>query len=729
MATVPAHEIDPAQATAIAHGTHGDPFSVLGPHHTDHGTVVRTFQPGAVRVVAVLAADETVWSELSVIHPAGLFAGNLPRPEPYRLRVTWPEDEQVIADPYSFGLQLGKLDLHLLREGTHRELSSCLGAHPVSVAGVAGVRFAVWAPNAARVSVVGDFNLWDGRRHPMRRRVEAGVWELFIPDLLPGERYKYELLDSACRLLPAKADPCGWRGELPPGTASIVRELTPAAATGKVRDSDALAFDQPVSIYEVHARSWFRDTDGACLDWEGLAARLLPYVAEMGFTHIEFLPITEHPFEGSWGYQPIGLFAPTARLGPPDAFARFVRRARGKGIGIILDWVPAHFPNDAHGLARFDGTALYEHQDPREGFHPDWNTLIYNFGRHEVRGFLIASALHWLRRFDCDGLRVDAVASMLYRDYSRAAGEWVPNILGGRENLEAVAFLREFNREIRRALPNRATIAEESTAWPGVSASESDGGLGFSYKWNMGWMHDTLRYMAHEPVHRRHHHNDITFGLSYAFNERFILPLSHDEVVHGKGSLIDKMTGDRWQKFADLRAYLAFMFAHPGKKLLFMGCEFAQQREWSHERGLDWHLLDDPPHRGVQRLVRDLNHLYRAVPALHRHDCSPEGFRWVIGDDAGNSVFAFLRLGTDEDPPALVVCNFTPVPRHGYRVGVPRAGRWTERLNSDAAVFGGTGIGNLGGATAENVAAHGFAASLSLSLPPLAILILVHDHK
>jgi 1,4-alpha-glucan branching enzyme len=717
--------IDQGAATAIVSGTHGDPFAVLGPHRTDRGTVVRTFQPEARRVCAV-GSDGTPLAELSEAHPAGLFSGVLPGDQPYRLRVTWPDgNESEGADPYAFGLLLGDMDLYLLREGTHRDLPGVLGAHAMTIDGVSGTRFAVWAPNAARVSVVGDFNLWDGRRHPMRHRVNGGIWELFVPDIAPGTRYKYELLSPQGALLPLKADPCGGEAELPPATASIVPDLH---RTEPVPPGPSMDVDAPVSFYEVHAGSWARRPDGTKPSWDELAEQLIAYVVEMGFTHIEFMPITEHPFEGSWGYQPIGLFAPTSRHGRPEAFARFVERAHAAGIGVVLDWVPGHFPNDMHGLVRFDGTALYEHQDPREGFHPDWNTLIYNFGRHEVRAFLIASALHWLQRYGCDALRVDAVASMLYRDYSRAAGQWLPNVHGGRENLEAIGFLREMNREVRRYAPDRTTIAEESTAWPGVSTPESEGGLGFSYKWNMGWMHDTLQYMTRDSVHRRHHHNEMTFSMVYAFSERFVLPLSHDEVVHGKGSLLGKMPGDRWQQFANLRAYFGFMYAHPGKKLLFMGGEFAQLREWNHDRALDWDLLDDPMHRGVQRLVRELNRLYRQAPALHRRDCSPDGFRWVIGDDAGNSVFAFLRLGTGGDPPALAISNFTPVPRHGYRIGVPRAGRWVERLNTDATSFGGSGLGNLGGVVAEAVPVHGHANSLSLTLPPLATLIFLHEH-
>jgi 1,4-alpha-glucan branching enzyme len=564
----------------------------------------------------------------------------------------------------------------------------------------------------------------------MRVRYPAGVWELFIPRLGPGERYKYDITGPDGRRLPNKADPVARQTEPPPATASVVADPRPyrwhdAAwmATRGERQSPAA----PISIHEVHLDSWFRgERATADTAWDDAARRLIPYVVEMGFTHVELLPITEYPFGGSWGYQPLGLFAPSGRFGPPEAFARFVEAAHAAGIGVILDWVPAHFPTDPHGLARFDGTALYEHLDPREGFHRDWNTFIYNFGRREVQGFLIASALFWLEYFHVDGLRVDAVASMLYRDYSRREGEWVPNVYGGRENLEAVGFLRHLNAVVAERCPGAITVAEESTAWPGVTNSIEHGGLGFSYKWNMGWMHDTLRYMARDPIHRPYHHDDITFGMLYAFSERFILPLSHDEVVHGKGSLIGKMPGDKWQRFANLRAYLGFMWAHPGKKLLFMGNEIAQEAEWSHDAQVDWHLLDHPEHQGVQRLVRDLNRIYATEAALHRLDSDANGFRWVIGDDRANSVFAFLRLAGDA-PPILAVLSMTPVPRHSYRIGVPRAGRWREIINTDSALYGGSNAGNSGGIDTSSAGAHGQAQSLDLLLPPLTTVLLRHE--
>jgi 1,4-alpha-glucan branching enzyme len=711
-----------AAVEALVGGRHGDPFSLLGPHRTGDGWVLRAFLPGA-SAVAAHAPDGSLIAPLAPAHQAGLFVGPLPGRVPYRLRIEWPGGPQETADPYAFPPLLGDVDLYLLAEGRHRRLGDALGAHAMTIEGVAGVRFAVWAPNARRVSVVGDHNGWDGRRHPMRLRIEAGVWEIFIPGLAPGARYKYELIGADGTRLPLKADPCAGQAEHPPATASVVP--APALPLPR-RGGPPLAADAPVSIYEVHAGSWMRGEGGRVLSWDELGDRLIPYARALGFTHLELLPITEFPFDGSWGYQPIGLFAPTSRFGTPEDFRRFVDRAHEAGLGVILDWVPAHFPTDAHGLARFDGTCLYEHADPREGFHQDWNTLIYNLGRHEVRGFLIASALTWLRDFGCDGLRVDAVASLLYRDYSRGAGEWVPNVHGGRENLEAIGFLRELNEAVAEHAPWASVIAEESTAWPAVTAPVGHGGLGFGFKWNMGWMHDTLDYMSREPVHRPWHHDKLTFGLLYAFSERFVLPLSHDEVVHGKRSLLGRMPGDAWQRFATLRAYYGFMWGHPGKKLLFMGGELAQPDEWNHDGQLPWHLRDDPMHGGVSRWIGDLNALLRQSPALFRNDSAPEGFSWAVADDRDHSVYAFLRYAEGGTPPILVACNFTPVPRHGYRIGVPRAGHWAERLNSDAAIYGGGNLGNAGGVDAEPVAAHGHAQSLVLTLPPLATLFLVH---
>jgi 1,4-alpha-glucan branching enzyme len=566
----------------------------------------------------------------------------------------------------------------------------------------------------------------------MRQRVEAGLWELFVPRLAAGELYQYEILGQR-GLLPLKSDPLARRLQAAPGTAAVICEglRHDWQDQGWMQQRQQRhATDAPIAVYEVHAGSWRRHRyqDNRGYDWDDLAEQLIPYVSELGFTHIELLPITAHPFGGSWGYQPLGLFAPQAELGTPEAFARFVDRCHQAGIGVILDWVPAHFPSDAHGLARFDGSALYEHEDPREGYHHDWNTLIYNLGRREVHGFLLASAIHWLEQFHVDGLRVDAVASMLYRDYSRPHDQWVPNRYGGRENLEAIDFLRRLNSVVAERCPGAMVIAEESTAWPGVSRPAASGGLGFTYKWNMGWMHDTLQNMQLDPIYRGYENGKLTFGMIYAFSENFMLPLSHDEVVHGKGSLLNKMSGDRWQQFANLRAYFGFMWSHPGKKLLFMGGEFAQEREWNHDDELSWGLLEESRHRGMQQLVGDLNRLYRELPALHQGDCRGDGFRWIIADDGANSVFAFLRAAVDSAaPPALVVCNFTPVPRHSYRIGVPRAGYWRERLNTDAGDYGGANIGNGGGAHTEAAPAHGFEQSLVLTLPPLATLVLLPE--
>lgn len=727
-------QLEPAAAQALAEATVGDPFALLGPHPGPAGTLLRVFAPGADAVEAI-AADGRPVATLQPTQVAGLFAVQhsdpalQAGPAGYRLRIRWPGGSvQETEDPYAFGLLLGEVDLYLIGEGRHFELGRCLGAQAMTVAGIPGVRFAVWAPNARRVSVVGGFNSWDGRRHPMRKRVEAGVWELFIPRLLPGEHYKYEILGPH-GLLPHKADPVAQQAEAPPRTASVVADPTPHAW----QDHDWMAaraahqaHSTALSIYELHAGSWRRRWDGHHVGWDELADQLIPYVTELGFTHIELMPIMAHPFDGSWGYQPLGLYAPQASYGEPGACARFIDRCHQAGIGVLLDWVPAHFPTDAHGLAHFDGTPLYEHADPREGFHQDWNTLIYNLGRHEVQGFLIASALHWLEHYHIDGLRVDAVASMLYRDYSRGEGEWIPNHYGGRENLEAIQFLRTLNDTIAERCPGALVIAEESTAWPGVTQAVEHGGLGFSYKWNMGWMHDSLRYMANDPVHRAYEHHQLTFGLLYAFSERFVLPLSHDEVVHGKGSLLARMPGDRWQRFANLRAYFGFMWGHPGKKLLFMGGELAQEREWNQAAELDWAALVDPLHRGVQRLIGDLNRLLRTSPALYGADSEPTGFAWVVGDDHANSAFAFCRFA-GAAAPVLVVCNFTPVPRHGYRVGVPCAGHWRECLNSDAAVYGGGNIGNGGGVDSGETPSHGQPYSVVLTLPPLATVFFVWE--
>jgi 1,4-alpha-glucan branching enzyme len=715
-------QLDPNAVEALVQGRHGDPFAILGPH----GDQLRAFMPGADGVTVVARDGGEVLGVLERLHPAGLFGGRVARPVPYRLRIQWPGAQQETEDPYSFGMLLGPLDLHLFSEGRHFELAKAFGAQAMVVDGIAGVRFAVWAPNARRVSVIGDVNSWDGRRNPMRLRQEAGVWELFIPGLQPGATYKYEILAPDGSLL-QKADPVALAAEPAPATGSRVASPRPhdwGDASWMESRGARQSHDAPVTIYEMHSQSWWREPDGSVPQWDALADRLLPYLTDLGFTHLELLPISEHPFGGSWGYQPLGMFAPVAVMGPPEGFARFVDRCHQAGIGVILDWVPAHFPTDAHGMYRFDGTPLYEHADPREGFHQDWNTAIYNFGRHEVRGFLLASAMHWLEHYHVDGLRVDAVASMLYRDYSRKAGEWVPNRYGGRENLEAKAFLQELNAVVGERVPGAIVIAEESTAWPGVTAPTEQGGLGFTFKWNMGWMHDTLHYMQQDPAWRQWHHDELTFGLVYNWSEHFVLPLSHDEVVHGKGSLLGKMPGDDWQKRANLRAYYAFMWAYPAKKLLFMGAELANPLEWNHDTGLPWHLLDDPRHRGVQQLLADLNAAYRDLPALWRRDTTAEGFRWVVGDDRAQSVFAFLRLGAEGDAPVLSVTNFTPLPRGGYRIGVPRPGLWQERVNSDATQYGGSGIGNGGQVMAEPVPMHGFDHSVVVTVPPLGSLLL-----
>jgi 1,4-alpha-glucan branching enzyme len=723
--------IDPAAIEAIVRGDHGDPFAVLGMHATGDGAlVVRTFQPRVKAVCVVDPRTGRTVGRLSRSHDAGFFEGTLDRrkrPFAYRLRLESPDGNREVEDPYRFGPVLGADDIYLLGEGNLLELYNVLGAHPRTIDGVTGVAFAVWAPNARRVSVVGDFNDWDGRVHPMRCRIERGVWELFVPGVEAGMHYKFDLLGPNGARLPLKADPMAARTELPPGTASVVWDAAvyPWSDDAWMR-TRATVNDRrsPMAIYEAHLGSWRRGDDNRYLSYRELADQLVPYVRDMGFTHIELLPVMEHPFDGSWGYQPLGLFAPTSRFGSPADFQDFVDRCHREGLGVVLDWVPGHFPSDPHGLASFDGTALYEHSDPRLGRHVDWDTLIYNYGRTEVANFLIASGLVWLDRYHADGLRVDAVASMLYLDYSRQPNEWLPNKYGGNENLEAIAFLKRLNEQSYGRHDGVATIAEESTAWPMVSRPVHLGGLGFGYKWNMGWMHDTLEYMSHDPVHRRYHHDKLTFGLLYAFSENFVLPLSHDEVVHGKGSLLGKMPGDRWQRFANLRAYYGFMYGHPGKKLLFMGGEFGQEREWNHDRALDWHLLDEAPHAGLQNLVRDLNRLYRSEPALHRNDCEAEGFQWIDATDVEQSVVSFLRRGDAGDEPVVVVCNFTPVVRHGYRVGVPEAGWYREMLNTDAADYGGSGVGNQGGLSSEMVPRHGLGHSLVLTLPPLATVML-----
>jgi 1,4-alpha-glucan branching enzyme len=719
---------------AIVRGEYGDPFAILGAHRDgpDGETTLRLFLPDARSVVA-LDGDGNVICSLDRVHAAGFWAAAVAQAVPYhRFRAEMPAGPWEFEDAYRFPPILGELDIHLLLEGQHYKNYERLGAHLTTMEGIEGVAFAVWAPNARRVSVVGEFCAWDGRRLPMRLRYECGVWEMFVPHIKLDTLYKYEIIGPEGELLPLKADPYGLYAEKPPHTASVIYDLKRIAWNdGNWMASRQGAHNQeaPISIYEVHLGSWQRvpEENNRYLTYTELADRLVPYVKEMGFTHLELMPINEHPFDGSWGYQPVGLYAPTSRHGRPEEFAAFVDRCHREGLGVLIDWVPGHFPTDPHGLGQFDGTHLYEHADPRQGFQQDWNTLIYNYGRREVRNFLLGNALFWFDRYHIDGLRVDAVASMLYLDYSRQPGQWIPNMYGGNENLEAIAFIKRLNELVFGNYPGATTIAEESTAWPGVSRPTFMGGLGFGYKWNMGWMHDTLSYMSMEPVHRRWHHNSLSFGLLYAFSENFILPLSHDEVVHGKRSLIGRMPGDQWQRFANLRAYYGFMFGHPGKKLIFMGGEFAQESEWNHQKSLDWHLCRDPFHNGVKDLVRDLNRTYREVPALHQLDCEPEGFEWVTADDANQSVIAFLRRGRDPGQLALVVSNFTPVPRHDYRVGVTEPGVWRERINTDAAMYGGGNIGNGGAVHSEPISSHGKPHSLNVVLPPLGTLIFTLD--
>ena len=711
-------------ALLFEEGVCKDPFGSLGPHPTTQAGHyrVRAYLPGARVVHVVSRVERKVLTELHAVNGSALFVGDWPTPEPaaYLLQISSDLGTRLIEDVYRFGPWLGDTDVWLLNEGSHLRPWEKLGSHPCTLQGVAGVAFAVWAPNARQVSLAADFNLWNSRCHPMRFRQECGAWELFVPGVEVGALYKFDVLGAdGQRVL--KTDPYALSTELPPGNAGRVMAL-PEPVTGRssIR-RDANALNAPISIYEVHAGSWRREGDSVP-DWNFLTNNLIPYVVEMGFTHIELLPIHEHPFYASWGYQPTGLYAPTARYGSPEDFQAFVSAAHAADLQLILDWVPGHFPTDAHGLARFDGTAQYEHADPREGFHQDWNTLIYNFGRAEVRNFLVGNALFWIERYGIDGLRVDAVASMLYRDYSRAAGEWVPNKNGGRENLEAIDFLRDVNRVIGQQAPGSATMAEESTAFPGVSAPPWKGGLGFNYKWNMGWMHDTLSYFQLDPVLRQYHHDRISFAMMYAYSEHFVMPLSHDEVVHGKGSLYTRMWGDHFQKCANLKSLFALMYAHPGRKLLFMGSELAQVREWNHDTSLDWEVLNDAGHKGVQSLVRDINHLYRSRAALHQRDDEPDGFAWVEVNDRANSVFGFMRYGHTPQAQMLVACNFTPVPRLAYRMGVPQGGMWRECLNTDSSHYAGSGMGNFGSVMAESIPAHGHAYSVCLNLPPLAVL-------
>ncbi len=708
-------------------GYEADPFAFLGMHETAKGLEVRVFLPDATQVSVIDKKSGRNVGKLTCQDPAGFYSGVIPRRKQrflYALDVVWDEHQGIVDDPYQFNVLLQEMDIWLLAEGNHARPYQCLGAHPMTIAGIDGVAFSVWAPNARSVSVVGDFNLWDDRRCPMRFRSENGTWELFVPNAKQGECYKFSILDyhGERRL---KADPYAFETQLRPETASVINVLPSVTAISQQR-RDANQRDKPISIYEVHLGSWRRHTDDhSWLSYRELAEQLIPYVKQMGFTHIELLPINEHPFDGSWGYQPLGLYSPTQRFGSPMDFRDFIEAAHQADINVILDWVPGHFPTDDYGLRHFDGTALYEYADPREGFQLDWNTLIYNYGRHEVSNYLAGNLLYWQEHFAIDGFRFDAVASMIYRDYSRPEGEWVPNIHGGRENLEAIQFIRYTNHLLGSESPGTMTVAEESTDFPGVTLPPDAGGLGFNYKWDMGWMHDTLTYMQLDPIFRKYHHSLMTFSMLYTYNENFVLPLSHDEFVHGKGSLIGRMAGDHWQKFAGLRAYLSFMWAYPGKKLLFMGCEFAQWREWDHDNSLDWHLLETEhsPHKGVQQLVCDLNHCYRAEPPLYECDYQREGFEWLTVDDIDNSVFVFSRydkLGNE----IIVISNFTPVVHHHYVIGVNKSGSYQEILNSDSAFYNGSNVGNLGETETTESAFHGKPYSLTLTLPPLATLYL-----
>jgi 1,4-alpha-glucan branching enzyme len=730
MTTIAKNDLD-----ALVRREHPEPHAILGAHPSEGGVVVRALRPSAESVAVKPIRGKSV--PMTEIHPGGIFEAEIEDAElplKYKLKVDYGSAGKfTIQDPYAFVPTIGELDLHLMGEGRHEELYERLGAHVIEHDGAQGTAFAVWAPAARAVSVVGDFNSWDGRLHAMRSMGTSGIWELFLPDVGAGQRYKYEILTQDGEIL-LKADPYAQETEVPPKTASVIH--TPGHAWSK-KDAKFLkdrAKDQPlaepVSIYEVHLGSWRLNSleDNRPLTYAELADELSAYCADMGFTHVELLPVMAHPFTGSWGYQVTGYYAPTPRYGSPDDLRAFIDKMHAKGIGVLLDWVPAHFPRDEFALARFDGTALYEHADPRRGSHPDWGTLVFNFGRYEVRNFLISNALFWLREYHVDGIRVDAVASMLYLDYSRREGEWVPNQFGGREDLDAVAFLKELNEVMYGREPGIISAAEESTAWPGVSRPTYLGGLGFGFKWNMGWMHDTLGYFQQDPIYRRYHHHELTFSLMYAFSENFVLPLSHDEVVHGKGSLYSKMGGgDHWQKLANLRALYAYMWAHPGKKLLFMGGELAQHAEWSHERSLDWHLLEQPEHAGMQSLVRDLNRLYRSEPALYELDADPAGFWWLEPNDADNNVLAFARQSREGERVVVFIANLSPIPRENYRLGLPRSGRWREALNTDSSFYGGSDVGNLGGVQPEPIPWHNQPFSAEVTLPPLAALWLVPE--
>jgi 1,4-alpha-glucan branching enzyme len=732
--------LDNEEISAIVNVKHSDIFSVLGihKHPMTSGLIVRAFLPEALSVEVIETKTEALVAELSKVDQAGLFEGKLGRKRnvfDYRLRVLYKNETVIVDDPYRYPSLLKSEDLYLFCEGTHEQAYQWMGAHEIIVDNVKGTHFVVWAPDASRVSVVGDFNFWDGRHHVMRKHPGSGVWEIFLPNVCADASYKYEISDKYEQIQPLKADPYTLSMQLAPETASKVSQNSEYqwqdSQWMNERDNASNHYHGAVSIYEVHLGSWKRNLTNnsdnshspSYLTYRELAEQLVPYVVEMGFTHLQLMPVSEYPFDGSWGYQPIGLFAPTARFGSAEDFKYFVDSCHRAGIGLLLDWVPGHFPTDEHGTGKFDGSCLYEHEDLRKGFHPDWKTLIYNYGRSEVQSYLLSNAIYWLDQYHIDGLRVDAVASMLYLDYSREAGQWLPNEHGGRENLEAIEVLQKVNTRSYAKHPGVMMIAEESTAWPGVSKPVDTGGLGFGFKWNMGWMNDTLKYMERDPIYRQHHHNEMTFGLVYSFSENFVLPISHDEVVHGKGSLLNKMPGDDWQKFANLRAYYGFMWTHPGKKLLFMGCEFAQRKEWNHDQSLDWHLLENDSHKGMQTLIKDLNHTYRGIPALHELDCDGNGFEWLDSQNSAQSILVYLRKGQEGTAPALVVVNLTPTSYENFAVGVPQAGFYRECLNTDSSIYGGSNVGNGGGVSSVNEAYAGQENKVSLSVPPLATMI------
>ncbi|OUS24712.1 1,4-alpha-glucan branching enzyme [Thalassotalea sp. 42_200_T64] len=731
------------EVVALAQAQHQDVFSILGMHQNPQGKglIVRAFLPDAISVDVIDNKTGKNVATLTLVNESGLFEGPLGRrrkPFNYHLRVAYEDETVLVEDPYRYPSLLNDDDLYLFCEGTDEHVYQWMGAHQREVDNVNGTHFVFWAPDAKRVSVVGDFNFWDGRRHVMRKHPAAGIWEIFIPNVAEHATYKYEIFARDGQIQPLKADPYAFAMQHPPETASKVVHSHPYQWQDHQwlteRAAESNHYQGPVSIYEVHLGSWRRsDRNGTGADntssqntyltYRELAAQLIPYVVEMEFTHIQLMPVSEYPFDGSWGYQPVGLFAPTSRFGSSDDFKYFVDCCHQAGIGLLLDWVPGHFPTDVHGAGKLDGSCLYEHEDLRKGFHPDWKTLIYNYGRQEVQSYLLSNAIYWLDQFHIDGLRVDAVASMLYLDYSREEGEWLPNIHGGRENLEAIELLQKVNRRAYGNYPGVMMVAEESTAWPGVSKPVDGGGLGFGFKWNMGWMNDTLKYMERDPIHRQHHHNEMTFGIVYGFSENFVLPLSHDEVVHGKGSLLNKMPGDDWQKFANLRAYYGFMWTHPGKKLLFMGCEFAQRNEWNHDQSLDWHLLEDESHEGVQLLIKDLNHTYLSIPALYELDCDSSGFEWLDSQNNEQSLLVYLRKGKEGTAPALVVVNLTPTSYEHYCIGVPLAGFYRECLNTDSSKYGGSNVGNSGGVWSQNQTYAGQENQLNISIPPLATMI------